>query len=838
MSKFIDKTGTWLTIMCLALYATAAEIPSASTGEMFERDRWVNFCFPPLQADQKTDETRGTISLVSGGINWWDRVQHNSAWGKPFRLNGQMYDRGLFTHAPCQVKIMLPEPAVKLEAVAGIINMGTVVFMVRIGDSEIYRSEVLKGQGNAVVVSVDLQGTKELILGTEDAGDGIGGDHSVWADARVTLRNGRVLWLGDMPIIEKVQNIGYQAGEPFSFLYNGQSSRTVLKDWNFQHTTQMIDPNKIQDTLVYTDPQTGLEVRCVIVCYQDFPTVEWTLYFKNTSSKESPLLENILSFDMSIEGYPPSDGRTEFILHHYNGSVAREIDYGPNQTLLAPGTVKRIAPVGGRSTNHSFCCFNLDWAGEGLILALGWPGQWFCEFARDDHSGLHIRSGQEVTHLKLLPGEEIRTPLTILQFWKGDRIRSQNIWRRWMKACSMPRPGGHIPQPQLAASSSRCYSWMYAADEDNQKMFIDRYTQENIPIDYWWMDTGWYTAEWLPDPKRFPNGMSPISERARQYNAGTILWFEVERVAPESPLFREHPEWVLKADTTAQMLLDFGNPEALQWVNDRVHKVLSEGKVDYYRVDFNMDPLDHWRQNEKPDRRGAIENHWVNGFLAHWDELVRRNPSLRIDCCASGGRRNDMETMRRAVPLWRSDYTDRSWLPELTWTNEDARGMQCQTYGISFWLPYHGHSNDFLNPYILRSNLYPAIASNFDMRQKESNYDALRAKFNLWRRIAGYFLGDYYPITPYSLEADVWMVWQFDDPENGGGVIQAFQREESIYETVRVKLRGLDRQAHYRVEDIDKEPAVFYSGGELMDKGIGITTPTVPGAAIVIYQKQ
>lgn len=37
----------------------------------------------------------------------------------------------------------------------------------------------------------------------------------------------------------------------------------------------------------------------------------------------------------------------------------------------------------------------------------------------------------------------------------------------------------------------------------------------------------------------------------------------------------------------------------------------------------------------------------MQGYLAYWDELRRTNPDLFIDSCASGGRRNDLETMRR-----------------------------------------------------------------------------------------------------------------------------------------------------------------------------------------------
>jgi alpha-galactosidase len=40
---------------------------------------------------------------------------------------------------------------------------------------------------------------------------------------------------------------------------------------------------------------------------------------------------------------------------------------------------------------------------------------------------------------------------------------------------------------------------MTEANEDNQKLFIDRYLEEGMKIDYWWMDAGWYpcAGEWV-----------------------------------------------------------------------------------------------------------------------------------------------------------------------------------------------------------------------------------------------------------------------------------------------------------------------------------------------------
>jgi alpha-galactosidase len=163
--------------------------------------------------------------------------------------------------------------------------------------------------------------------------------------------------------------------------------------------------------------------------------------------------------------------------------------------VLPARSEKRIAAAGGRPTNSDLPYFNLEWGQSGLIVVIGWPGQWSARFVRDEGKVLRVLGGQELTHLKLHPGEEIRTPLVVLQFWEGDRVRSQNIWRRWMRAHNLPRPGGKPLKAQTAACSSHQFGEMIRANEENQKFFIDRYLEEGIALDYWWMDAGWYPVD-------------------------------------------------------------------------------------------------------------------------------------------------------------------------------------------------------------------------------------------------------------------------------------------------------------------------------------------------------
>ena len=119
----------------------------------------------------------------------------------------------------------------------------------------------------------------------------------------------------------------------------------------------------------------------------------------------------------------------------------------------------------------------MQWGRAGLIAALGWPGQWAAEFARDGGELLRMRGGQELTHFTLHPGEEVRTPLVVLQFYDGDRVRAQNIWRRWMLAHNLPRTGEtSLPQPMFTSCSGGFFPGLKCNEADELR-FLDTFTQ-------------------------------------------------------------------------------------------------------------------------------------------------------------------------------------------------------------------------------------------------------------------------------------------------------------------------------------------------------------------------
>jgi alpha-galactosidase len=360
----------------------------------------------------------------------YKEVQRNGRDGQPLKIGGTQYSRGLYCHAPSRIVVQLPGPGKAFTAVAGIDNNGsfgggTVVFKVNVNGRESFSSEVMRRGEAGVPVRVALNGATEFVLVVTDAGDNFYSDQASWAEAKVTLNDGTEVWLGDLPLIARPRPV-YSAEVPFSFQYDGKSSAELLKLWPVKRAARSLDANRTEHTLSWDDPQTGLQVRCVAVAYQDFPTVEWTVYFKNTGVKDTPILADIEALDSVIE----RRGETEFVLHHHKGTFVRADDFEPLTTVLEPQRELRFAPPGGRPLGQVFPYYNVAWSGEGRIIVVGWPGQWSAQFTRDGEYGVRVVAGQERTRLRLQPGEEIRTPLIVLQFYQGDWMRGQNIWRR------------------------------------------------------------------------------------------------------------------------------------------------------------------------------------------------------------------------------------------------------------------------------------------------------------------------------------------------------------------------------------------------------------------------
>ncbi len=640
---------------------------------------------------------------------------------------------------------------------------------------------------------------------------------------------------------------------PISFVYDGRKVTGIPTNWAPTRQDRRIDATMVETIFEGTDPVAGLQVRVEWLRYADYPVVEWTAWLTNTGEGPTPILSEVRGLDGSFEGASP-------VLYHCNGDFYSEDGYTPQNTPLTAGNTLAFAPNGGRSCDGAFPYFRLAFDGGGMTIAVGWPGQWSADFTGGE-GGVAVRAGQDQTHLRLLPGESIRTPRITILSWAGDQERAVNLWRRWYLAHVLPRPNGGPLAPMLVAAATDEGEEFTAATEENQIHYIDAFKQRGFDFDVWWIDAGWYpcydeehqrrwrlVGTWEPDAERFPRGLGPISEHAAKNGADLLVWFEPERVAPGTQLFKDHPEWLWpsagagKGFAQFSSLLNLGNPECRQWITDHYCKLIQDNGIKIYRQDFNFPPLAYWRDNDADDRQGINENLHIQGYLRFWDDLLARNPGLWIDSCASGGRRNDLETMRRSVPLHYTDY-----------------GYGIHPVKLAFqhtlyaWIPYfkeftiswdlNGPENNprldrQLDSFSFHCAMAPMLFLTLDTRRDDYDYALGNRMAEIWRGAANLLLhGDYYPLTPFSTSPDRWVVRQFDRPETGEGLIQGIRLAACPEKRTTVIPRGLDPAADYILENPETAETREMSGSVLIRDGLTFELPKRNGA-IWFYTKK
>ena len=631
---------------------------------------------------------------------------------------------------------------------------------------------------------------------------------------------------------------------PFSFVYGGKNSNNFIKNWQFSaEKIKATEPYSEETVFSYSDQQSGLVVKCTVTYFMDFPAVEWVLNFSNISGKNTPLIEKAAVIDHSFT----SGENGTFILHHAKGSNAERSDFQPLDDKMQVGKSIYMTPNGGRSSdNTGFPFFNIEMPEQhGIMVAVGWTGKWYANALQTDEKSVSLKSGMEKIQLRLYPKEEIRTPKICLLFWKGeDRMTGHNQFRRFILAHHTRKVHGQSADYPLSGSfdygdPAPCREYECLTEEFAIAL-VKRYQQFKILPELFWLDAGWYTGcggdrekgswwqnvgNWSVDKERFPNGLKPVADAVHSTGAKFMVWFEPERVRPETQIDKEHPEWLIKLPKNENFLFDLGNKDARIWMTNHISDLLKNEGIDYYRQDFNFDPMPYWEAKDKPGRVGISEIRHIEGLYAFWDSLLVRFPELLIDNCASGGRRIDLETTTRSAPLWRTDYQ-----------YGEPNGYQCHTYGLNFYLPIHGTAIYKTDSYTFRSGLGATAVTNWEITGKASEaIPAIQKRIQDYKNLRPYFYGDYYPLTPANTRDNAWLAYQLNRPEQKDGIVIIFRREEAANESISTRLYGLNENSDYELFYEDYGLQIRKSGRELME-GFTISIPQKPASLLVSYK--
>lgn len=636
---------------------------------------------------------------------------------------------------------------------------------------------------------------------------------------------------------ENIINAGANGKAPaYNFSFGNKTLRDTLSDWTFKtsYTDRECEKyrNGSQSEILFSSEKYGLSGRVEAVIYEESATCEWTVYLQNTKTCKSAEISRFNAVEADIPA-----GKTA--LYASLGSSSSPGDFTlfrTDEEGLHDFTCRE-----GRSSDYYMPYFNISGENYGVCLGIGWSGQWeaLIDLSAD---GASVSAKQETLDAVLESGETIRSPLVSLTFYKHENpVKGFNIFRSWVLNSLLPEklPATMLNVDAFFVSPVRTSAEMLF---DLKAIPAERY--ENI--DNIWMDAGWYCrgedsiwndrfGVWESTENRFPGGIKEISDFAAERDSGLVLWYEEERLSntEESKLYsegRKHGGWIIgddKKDFTTGLVWNFGNPEALDYIEKFISASLKENGVTVYREDSNFDPLSYWKYGDKHiygGRNGICENHYVDGHYRFIDFLFEDNEGLNTyDCCASGGRRLDLEVIRRGVPLWRSDYNCDSH-------SDIIEATQSQTYGISFWLPYSGTYYYTGSDYRSRSTLYQGVQVFCGDMANERYEDVV--KYRPEREMMN---GGFYPVAFGGTAPDRITAMQYGTKDKGFAVI--YKRAEVADDEFSFSFSGLDAAAGYSVYDYDSpENISVFTGAELMNSAFGVSFAEGEQAVIIEYE--
>ncbi len=637
---------------------------------------------------------------------------------------------------------------------------------------------------------------------------------------------------------------------PLSFTYDGQAfsaqtwASTVTKAGPYETETAYISP----------DGKLRLTVNCKT--YPDFPITEVRPVLECLSSEETGIIDDFRSLDFSRKYSSRS-----IKVRRITGSESMYTDFCRHDVLLqkrAECDALSLTSGNGRST-YWLPYIGIDFdATHGMEIAIGWTGTWRADMRMEDEFRFSAGIGER-THFKMLPGEKFRMPFTVIYERDGKTVEDGLVeFHRFVIKHKAPRDSkGNLFRPLLPYGASGGNK-----TDANMLKIIDKVSAafKDIPFDTYWVDAGWYgnekevpqepncgpfwwvnTGSWRPNPNLHPDGnLKKVATAANEKGLRFLLWFEPERATIHTPIVHEHPEYFIRKKENPDeciFLLDFRNPDAIAWAKGEVFRNIDESGVQIYRQDFNVNPLPIWMDNDAPDRMGTTEIYHINGLWDYWEELHQRYPDMLLENCAGGGTRMDIHMMTYAHSYCRDDAHMFDHPEELT---------QNITLNSTPYVPFTGGETfkvPVFDTYCWLSCLgATTVFSPTDFQgmflNREPSEEEI-AWFNrmlkVVDRIRDYYFGDFYALTGGVIDgSDIYAGYQLNLPDQGEGFFMLFRREQCPEDTFHLRLRGIDPEAVYSVEDFD--------GGICLMKGSKLASQVLTFAEprsykLVFYKK-
>lgn len=263
-----------------------------------------------------------------------------------------------------------------------------------------------------------------------------------------------------------------------------------------------------------------------------------------------------------------------------------------------------------KSENSMICSFatfyramsNIIWLYKEEGLLYGWAG---CDFA-----GFKLKASKKVFSESLFLGF-YQSPFSAFEDYA-------NLSARYMKV-KLPR---NVPL-------GWCSWYAYRLDVSEKKVLknaemikkhFPEYNFEYIQVDHGWQYKN-ICGHWIETNERFPHGIGWLSEKLQEMGFKLGLWLALFTVLESSPIFKNHPECLIKNSKGIPRpmpflwswpprqriyCLDPTHPESQKFIKDTLSYLRKAG-VRYWKIDFT------WRIAIRDDNAVYYNQDYIKG---------------------------------------------------------------------------------------------------------------------------------------------------------------------------------------------------------------------------------
>lgn len=351
-----------------------------------------------------------------------------------------------------------------------------------------------------------------------------------------------------------------------------------------------------------------------------------------------------------------------------------------------------------------------------------------------------------------------------------------------------------------------------------------------------WFD---YNGVNVPDADRYPDGIGELRDYCHSIGMGFAMWAEPERLGKMAEMRKKHPEWFpedIFGDSYGGFI-DMTNPEAAEWAENEIARIVTEYGLDLLRIDCNVSGSEMFGFNG----RECISLRHCEAVYAMYGRLKKRFLDVVFENCAGGGGRTDTAMLKNFNHTWVSDNQKMPRSVEITngmtcvlppeRVDRLFAGMGCHATG-----DVRSHIRNAMLTHMSLNVISPAC-----LGECSDSMGIVKRSVKIYKESIAPFLpvSKVYHHTPDRKTAAEkgYSALEVASPEKDRAALAVFALPFGGEKDVFITPRGISAEYEYSVYTDNDQVRYTAAGSEILSRGVRIRLSSALSSELVLLEK-